>query len=303
MEQSQTVTSAETPKRQRSIIYDLPRLLLRSPSGMLGFFLVAVVIFIAIFADVLTPHQADVINLLDTAKPPAWVEGGSGENLLGTDMLGRDMLTRILVGSRISLLVGVFSVVVAGFIGTLLGILSGYYGGWIDSVVMRITDAFHAIPQTLFAMVVLVVMGSGVFTLIFVIGVTTWPFYARMIRGEVLGIKSQEYIRAARTIGTSGPMTMLRHVLPNVIPSFIVVSTLSVATSILAEATLSFLGLGIQPPMVTWGVMLSDGRNYLATSWWIATFPGIAISLTVLGIMLLGNWLRDVLDPKSQGIV
>ena len=151
-------------------------------------------------------------------------------------------------------------------------------------------------------MVILAVMRTGVLTLVFVIGVTTWPFYARMIRSEVLGLKGQEYVKAARTIGTSGIRIMLKHILPNILPTFIVVSTLSVATSILIEASLSFLGLGIQPPTVSWGVMLSDGRNYLATNWWMATFPGIAISVTVLGIMLLGNWLRDVLDPKNQGL-
>jgi peptide/nickel transport system permease protein len=196
----------------------------------------------------------------------------------------------------------VFSVVVAGFIGTVMGILSGYFGGWIDSVIMRITDAFHSIPLMLFAMVILTVMGAGVLTLVFVIGVTTWPFYARMVRSEVLSLKSREYIKAARTIGTSGAKIMLKHIMPNIIPTFIVVSTLSVASGILIEAALSFLGLGVQPPTVSWGIMLSDGRNYLATSWWMATFPGIAISLTVLGIMLLGNWLRDVLDPKNQGL-
>ena len=214
----------------------------------------------------------------------------------------RDVFSRILIGSRVSLLVGIFSVVVAGIIGTIMGILSGYFGGWIDSVVMRITDAFYSIPLTLFAMVILTIMDPGVLTLVFVIGVTNWPFYARMVRSEVLGLKNKEYIKAARTIGTSGKMIMLRHILPNILPTFIVVSTLSVASSILIEASLSFLGLGIQPPAVSWGVMLSDGRNYLATNWWMATFPGIAISLTVLGIMLLGNWLRDVLDPKNQGL-
>ena len=216
--------------------------------------------------------------------------------------MGRDIFSRILVGSRVSLLVGIFSVVVAGLIGTVMGVLSGYFGGWIDSVVMRITDAFYSIPLTLFAMVMLTIMDPGVLTLVFVIGVTNWPFYARMVRGEVLGLKNKEYVKAARTIGTSGGMIMMRHILPNILPTFIVVSTLSVASSILIEASLSFLGLGIQPPAVSWGVMLSDGRNYLATNWWMATFPGIAISVTVLGIMLLGNWLRDVLDPKNQGL-
>ncbi|MDR1977946.1 MAG: ABC transporter permease [Synergistaceae bacterium] len=269
---------------------------------MLGFIIVAAAVFVALFADVLVPYSPDAINLVAMTRPPAWSNGGSSANLLGTDVLGRDILARILVGSRISLLVGVFSVAAAGFIGTIFGIVAGYYGSWVETVIMRVTDAFHAIPLTLFGMVVLAVVGPGMITMIVVIGITTWPFYARMIRSEVLSLKNQEYVKAARTLGTSSVMTMLRHILPNVMPSFIVVSTLSVANSILAEATLSFLGLGIQPPLVTWGIMLADGRNYIATSWWISTFPGIALSTTVLGIMLLGNWLRDVLDPRNQGL-
>lgn len=302
--EKKTGESSGTKKieRERSIIFDLPRLLLKSPSGMLGFAILMVVVFIAIFADVLMPCTPEEIDLFNMAQPPAWEEGGSIEHFLGTDILGRDILSRILIGSRVSLLVGVFSVMVAGLIGTVMGVLSGYFGGWLDSVIMRVTDAFHAIPLTLLAMVILTIMRPGVLTLVFVIGVTTWPFYARMVRSEVLGLKNMEYVKAARTIGTTGFQIMMKHILPNVIPTFIVVSTLSVASSILIEASLSFLGLGIQPPRVSWGVMLSDGRNYLATNWWMATFPGIAISVTVLGIMLLGNWLRDVLDPKNQGL-
>lgn len=289
-------------KKEHSIMFDLPRLLLKSPSGMTGFVIVVIVMLIALFAGVLMPYAPEEIDLVHMAEPPCWAKGGSTAHILGTDILGRDVFSRVLIGSRVSLLVGIFSVVVAGIIGTVMGLLSGYFGGWVDSVIMRITDAFHSIPLTLFAMVILAVMRTGVLTLVFVIGVTTWPFYARMIRSEVLGLKGQEYVKAARTIGTSGIRIMLKHILPNILPTFIVVSTLSVATSILIEASLSFLGLGIQPPTVSWGVMLSDGRNYLATTWWMATFPGIAISVTVLGIMLLGNWLRDVLDPKNQGL-
>ena len=296
------ISDARLQARERSIVFDLPRLLVKSPSGMLGFIIVVIIVFVAVFADFLIPCTPEEIDLLNMAQPPCWMEGGSMAHILGTDILGRDIFSRILVGSRVSLLVGVFSVAVAGIIGTILGLLSGYFGGWIDSVVMRFTDAFYSIPLTLFAMVMLTVMDPGVLTLVFVIGVTNWPFYARMVRSEVLGLKNKEYINAARTIGTSGGMIMVRHILPNILPTFIVVSTLSVASSILIEASLSFLGLGIQPPNVSWGVMLSDGRNYLATNWWMATFPGIAISLTVLGIMLLGNWLRDVLDPKNQGL-
>lgn len=289
-------------KKERSIIFDLPRLLLKSPSGMLGFIIVVVILFIAIFADQLIPCDPEAIDLYNMGRPPVWEEGGTVDHLFGTDILGRDVFSRVLVGSRVSLLVGVFSVFVAGAIGTVMGLLAGYFGGWVDSVIMRTTDAFHSIPLTLFAMVILTIMRPGVLTLVFVIGFTCWPFYARMVRSEVLGIKVKEFVKAARTIGTSGFMIMIKHILPNVLPTFIVVSTLQVASSILIEASLSFLGLGIQPPDVSWGVMLSDGRNYLATHWWMATFPGIAISLAVLGIMLLGNWLRDVLDPKNQGL-
>ena len=296
------ISEAKLQARERSIVFDLPRLLLKSPSGMLGFIIVVVITLVAIFANFLIPCTPEEIDLMNMAQPPFWEEGGSMAHILGTDSLGRDVFSRVLIGSRVSLMVGVFSVIVAGIIGTILGLLSGYFGGWIDSVIMRITDAFYAIPLTLFALVLLTVLDPGVLTLVFVIGVTNWPFYARMVRSEVLSLKNKEYVNAARTIGTPGWMIMLRHILPNVLPTFIVVSTLSVASSILIESSLSFLGLGIQPPDVSWGVMLADGRNYLATSWWMATFPGIAISLTVLGIMLLGNWLRDVLDPKNQGL-
>ena len=223
------------------------------------------------------------------------------DHILGTDILGRDIFSRILVGSRVSLLVGIFSVVVAGLIGTVMGVLSGYFGGWIDSVVMRITDAFYSIPLTLFAMVMLTIMDPGVLTLVFVIGVTNWPFYARMVRGEVLGLKNKEYVKAARTIGTSGGMIMMRHILPNILPTFIVVSTLSVASSILIEASLSFLGLGIQPPAVSWGVMLSDGRNYLATNWSMATFPGIARFRDGAGHHAAGQLAARRAGPEEPG--
>ena len=231
-EKTKVISEAKKQARERSIVFDLPRLLLKSPSGMLGLIIVLVVVFVAIFADFIIPCTPEEIDLLNMAQPPCWAEGGSMDHILGTDILGRDIFSRILVGSRVSLLVGIFSVVVAGLIGTVMGVLSGYFGGWIDSVVMRITDAFYSIPLTLFAMVMLTIMDPGVLTLVFVIGVTNWPFYARMVRGEVLGLKNKEYVKAARTIGTSGGMIMMRHILPNILPTFIVVSTLSVASSI-----------------------------------------------------------------------
>ncbi len=254
----------------------------------------------AALASVLAPHDPNEINAINMFQPPMWIEGGSIEHILGTDNLGRDILSRIIYGSQISLLVGIASVVVAGIIGVTIGIVAGFYGGWIDSVLMRLVDSFLSIPNILFALVILSVFGPSVWTLIFVLGVTNWVNYARLVRGEVLSIKEREFVKAARSIGVKNWVIMYRHLLPNVASSFIVISTLSVATTIILEASLSFLGLGIQSPDISWGGILSDGRDYLATSWWLATFPGLAITVAVLGIIFLGDWLRDVLDPRSQ---
>ncbi len=276
------------------------KLLLQSKTGTAGFFIVSSVVFVAIFADILAPHDPAANNLSDMLKPPVWLDGGSQNYILGTDNLGRDILSRIIHGSRVSLLVGVFSVILAGLIGLIVGLLAGFYGGVIDSVLMRIVDSFLAIPSILFILVVLAVFNPSIMVLIIVIGFTNWVTYARVVRGEVLSIKEREYVKASKSIGTKNITIMLQHVLPNILSSFIVISTLSVATTIVLEASLSFLGLGIQPPDVSWGGMLTDGRNYLATNWWLATFPGIAITVTVLGIIFLGDWLRDVLDPRTQ---
>ncbi|KAF0818267.1 Dipeptide ABC transporter, permease protein DppC [Bacillus sp. ZZV12-4809] len=276
------------------------KLLLQSKTGTVGFLIVSSVIFVAIFADILAPHNPASNNLNDMLKPPMWLDGGSQNYILGTDNLGRDILSRIIYGSRVSLLVGVFSVILAGLIGIIAGLIAGYYGGVIDNVLMRLVDSFLAIPSILFILVVLAVFDPSILVLIVVIGLTNWVTYARVVRGEVLSIKEREFVKASKSIGTNSLTIMLQHILPNILSSFIVISTLSVATTIVLEASLSFLGLGIQPPDVSWGGMLTDGRNYLATNWWLATFPGIAITVTVLGIIFLGDWLRDVLDPRTQ---
>lgn len=288
-------------KTKHNRLFRLIKLLLRSKTGTTGFFIVFAVVFIAIFANILAPHNPAANNLGDMLKPPAWLDGGSTTYLLGTDNLGRDILSRIIYGTRVSLLVGIFSVILAGIIGILVGIFAGYYGGVIDNILMRIVDSFLAIPSILFILVVLAVFEPSIMVLIVVIGFTNWVTYARVVRGEVLSIKEREFVRASRSIGTKNATIMLKHIFPNIISSFIVISTLSVATTIILEASLSFLGLGIQPPTVSWGGMLTDGRNYLATNWWLATFPGIAITITALGIIFLGDWLRDVLDPRTQG--
>lgn len=276
------------------------RLLLKSKTGTLGFIIVSIVFLISILAPVLAPYDPAAINPADMLKPPFWLEGGSTANLLGTDNLGRDILSRIIYGSQVSLLVGIMSVVVAGFIGVSVGLIAGYYGGLIDNILMRLVDSFLAIPTILFALVILSIFGPSVITLIVVLGATNWVNYARLVRGEVLSIKERDFVKAAHSIGVKSHKIIIRHLLPNVISSFIVISTLSVATTIILEASLSFLGLGVQPPTVSWGTILSDGRDYLATSWWLATLPGVAITITVLGIIFLGDWLRDVLDPRSK---
>jgi peptide/nickel transport system permease protein len=298
-QESSTVEPVVNNNRPSSLLR-WTRLLLRSKTGTVGLIIVFIVFFIAIFAPLIAPHDPAQTNPAVMLKPPVWVEGGEQGYILGTDNLGRDLLSRIIYGSQISLLVGICSVIVAGIIGIAAGLIAGYYGGFIDNVLMRLVDSFLAIPNILFILVVISVLGPGVMTLILVIGATNWVTYARVVRGEVLSIKEREFVRAAKSIGTRNGKIIMQHVLPNVISSFIVISTLSVATTIILEASLSFLGLGIQPPTVSWGGMLSSGRNYLATSWWVATFPGIAITIAVLGIIFLGDWLRDVLDPRSQ---
>lgn len=229
------------------------RLLLKSKTGTIGLLIVLLIIFIAIFAKLLAPHDPNQINAAMMLKPPVWVEGGVTDYILGTDNLGRDILSRIIYGSQISLVVGVASVILAGIIGIFIGLVSGFYGGFLDNILMRIVDSFLAIPTILFALVILTVFGPSAFTLIVVLGVTNWVQYARLIRGEVLSLKEREFVRAARSMGVRDHKIILKHLLPNVISPFIVISTLSVATTIILEASLSFLGLGIQPPTISWG--------------------------------------------------
>jgi peptide/nickel transport system permease protein len=288
-------------KRKTSRLLRWLKLLLKSKTGTLGFFIVFIVFFIALLAPLIAPCDPAEIDAAKVLTPPCWAVGGLSGHILGTDNLGRDIFSRIIFGSRVSLLVGICSVFVAGFIGLSLGLLAGFYGGMVDNLIMRVVDSFLAIPSILFTLVFLSVVGPGTVTLTFIIGFTHWTTYCRVIRAEVLGLKEREFVKAARSIGVRDINLILRHILPNVFSSFIVISTLSVAINIILEASLSFLGLGIQPPTVSWGGMLSDGRNYLASHWWIATFPGLAITITVLGIIFLGDWLRDVLDPRSRG--
>jgi len=279
------------------------KLLLRSSTGTTGMVIVLGICLCAIFANQLAPHNPNEMDLMNMTKPPFWMNGGDLNNVLGTDNLGHDILSRMLYGARISLIVGILATLASGIVGMVLGLVSGYFGGLPDGIIMRVADAFFAIPGILLALVTLMVFkSSGILTLVLVIAAISWVPYARLIRSEVLRLKEKEYVKAAKTVGASSWFIIFNHILPNVWPSFIVISTMSVAGSILTETALSFLGVGIQAPLVSWGGMLSDGRVLLATHWWVATFPGIMITIAILGITFLGNWLRDVLDPHNKGL-
>lgn len=290
----------ERKVKSQSSLKRLGKRLLRSKTGMIGLVIVVGVVLMAILAPLLTDHDPAKTDVINRLIPPFWLEGGNTEFLLGTDNLGRDILSRIIYGSRISLLIGISAVLLAGAIGMALGLIAGYYGKVWDFIIMRTVDSLLAIPNILFMLIILAVMGPSLITLILVLGGTSWVVYARMVRSETLSIKERDYVKSAKAIGAKDFRIIMKYILPNVISSFIVIATLNVATTIILEASLSFLGLGIQPPDVSWGLMLSDGREYIATSWWVATFPGIAITVTVLGVIFLGDWLRDVLDPKIK---
>lgn len=286
--------------KPQSSFKKLAKRLFKSKTGTVGLIIVIAVVLMAIFAPLLAPHDPAETNVVNRLVPPFWLEGGNMEYPLGTDNLGRDIISRIIFGARISLMIGISSVILAGAIGMALGLIAGFYGKIWDFIIMRAVDSLLAIPGILFMLILLAVLGPSLITLILVLGGTTWVVYARMVRSETLSIKERDYVRSARAIGAKDFRIIVKYILPNVLSSFIVIATLNVATTIILEASLSFLGLGIQPPDVSWGLMLSDGRQYIATSWWVATFPGIAITVTVLGVIFLGDWLRDILDPKIK---
>jgi peptide/nickel transport system permease protein len=254
----------------------------------------------AALAPYLTPYDPVRNRLIDSLLPPAWVDGGSAAHLLGTDGFGRDVFTRLLYGARVSFLVAAFSLVIAMSIGTTVGVVAGYAGGWLDSLLMRFVDIMLALPTILVALVVAVAVGPSFQNLILVLGLLIWPRIARLIRGETLVLKKQDFVRYAGAIGVPGPVIVTRHVLPNVLPTLLVLTTLEIGHVILVEASLSFLGAGLPPPSASWGVMIADGRALVATGWWIALFPGLAITVTVLACNALGDWLRDYLDPRTR---
>jgi peptide/nickel transport system permease protein len=258
------------------------------------------IILAALLAPQLSPHDPTRQSLARRLRPPAWQEGGGWTYPLGTDHLGRDILSRIIYGSRISLAVGFASVAASGLIGVSLGVLAGYSGGRLDALIMRLVDIFLSIPYILLVIGVIAVLGPSLPNLILVMALTRWVQFARLVRAEVLSLKEKDFVEGARARGNRGARLVLRHILPNALTPIIVMATLELAFMIIYESALSFLGLGVQPPTPTWGWMLSDGRNYITIAWWLATFPGLAIMLTVLAINLLGDWIRDTLDPRLK---
>jgi peptide/nickel transport system permease protein len=272
----------------------------RFRAGLSGLLIVLGMCVVAVFAGLIAPHDPYDQDVAGRLKPPVWMEGGSQQHLLGTDPVGRDILSRIISGSRISLATGGASVVISVVIGVLLGLVGGYYGGKTDSLVVNLVNVMMAFPFILLALTAVAVMGPSFKNMVIVLGVTGWPIYTRVVRAETAQLKALEFVMAARAIGFTSVRIIAKHILPNVLNTIIVTSSLEVARMIILESILSFLGLGVQPPTPSWGGMLGEGRTYMLTHWWLATFPGIAIFVTTLGINLLGDGLRDVLDPHQN---
>ncbi|HTQ33807.1 MAG TPA: ABC transporter permease [Stellaceae bacterium] len=263
--------------------------------------ILGLITFVAIFANLLAPHNPEVGSLVARFKPPFWMAKGSTEYLLGTDQLGRDVLSRLIFGARISMVVGFTAVIFAGVLGTALGIISGYLGGWVDQVIMRVTDTWLALPALTFAIFLAAIVGPSMWNIVIILGLTYWTRYARVIRGEVLSLKEREFVRLAIVAGCSKGTIMRRHLLPNVINTAVVLGSLMLGVVIIAEASLSFLGVGVPPPEPAWGLMLADGKQGLMVGyWWLTVFPGCCIMLMVLSANLIGDWLRVKLDPQLR---
>ena len=276
------------------------RVLFAAPATIAGACIVALVAICALLAPFLAPHDPNVQHLGLALRPPSWLAGGDARNLLGTDSLGRDIFARIVWGARIAAIVGVCVVAIGGTLGIGVGLIAGYYGGPVDAVISRIADMQLAFPLVLLALAIVGVVGPGLWTIVATLGVTSWVQYVRVVRAETIGLRERDFVMAARATGSSSRRIVLRHVLPNLTSVISVLATFEVARAIILESALSFLGLGVPTSIPSWGGMLADGRAYLDTAWWLGLFPGIAISTAVLGVNLLGDGLRDALDPRLR---
>lgn len=300
---TRTTPEVELLRRQPSFWKRASASLVRAKWPILALVFLGVFAFAAVFADQLAPKDPNRQNLILRLQPPMTPnEDGVIEFPLGTDGLGRDVLSRLIYGARVSLLVGVAAVILGGLVGTLFGLTAGYRGGRTDDFIMRLADIQLAFPFILLAIMVLVVLGSGILNLVIVLGIGQWVTYARISRGETISQKQKEYVEAARSVGVRSHRIVSRAILPNILASLIVIASFNVASVILAEAALSFLGLGVPPDVPTWGGMLAESRDQLLGGfWWLAVFPGLAIMLTVLSLNILGDWVRDFMDPRLRG--
>lgn len=270
----------------------LLRKIRKNKATQIGISIIICVVLVAMFAPLISPHDPFEQNLRSRLDPPSW------EHFFGTDSYGRDIFSRVLYGAKISLLAGLVTVSIGIGFGLPVGLISGFGGGYLDEILMRAIDVLMAFPSILLAIVVVTLLGPGLFNAMIAIGIGSVPTYARLVRGPTLSLREKEFVMAAKSVGVSTPMILLRHILPNLLAPILVVSTLRIARAIILASTFGFLGLGAQPPTADWGVMLSSGRTYMLVAWWVSAFPGIAILITVLGFNLLGDGLRDVFDPK-----
>jgi peptide/nickel transport system permease protein len=268
--------------------------------GVIGGGILVIMALVAALAPLIAPHDPSQVDLRARLAPPAWVAGGHADHPLGTDNVGRDILSRIIYGSRVSLAVGFSAVALGAAVGSAVGCLAGYFGRWLDGILSWLINVQLSFPFTLLAIFLLATFGGGFLPVVVVLALGSWVNYARIVRGQVIAVRSQDYVEAAHAVGVGTSRILRRYVLPNTLSPIIVVASFSMAQAILTEAALTFLGVGVDPTVPSWGGMLNDGRDYLQSAWWIATLPGIAIALTVLGGNLLGDWLRDQLDPRLR---
>jgi len=289
-----------TDSETRHPFFDQLEKLLKNRTGVAGLIIIVIFISLAVFAPFISPHDPVENALYDQLIPPMWEDGGSGKNILGTDDLGRDMLSRLIFGARVSLMVGLVSVGIALLLGTFFGAVAGYIGGWVDNLIMRIMDIILAFPGILLAIVIVAYLGPGLKNAMVAIGVISIPRFARIVRASVLEENEKDYVLAARAVGARNSRILFNTVLPNCLAPIIVQASLGFGSAILDAAGLSFLGLGAQPPIPEWGAMIAMGRSMILRAWWVMTFPGIAILLGVLGFNLLGDGLRDALDPRLR---
>jgi len=304
---AESLTSSSLPSQEQlaphqSELKRITKTLLLSKTATFGVLIFCLFVLTAMLAPVLAPHDPNLQDLSRRLAPPIGLglEGASIEFPLGNDNLGRDILSRLIVGSRVSLVVGVSTILLASLAGSILGAIAGFYRGFLDNTIMRLVDIWMAFPSLLLAIAFGAALGPGLVNLVFALALANWVVYSRVVRAEVLSLRERDYVLAARAIGVSDPNIIFRHVLPNVLASILVISTLQMGTVIIAEASLNFLGIGVQSSVPTWGGMLADGREFLRQAWWMATFPGLAISIVVLSVNLLGDGLRDALDPRLR---